>query len=558
MAKRSITFTYLVWTWGFFLLISCVVFVFATRQAERAVVVEAEQRARTTLGFVRYLLRQRAPFAGPESLAATVDELGEHMGFRLTYIVGGRVLADSAVKPADVAEMENHGDRPEVRQALASGYGQDERQSHTLGRDMLYVAGTFAGAAGAPAGVVRLALPFSALRQELDRLRNVLLAVLGLVFVAGGLVAYGLARGMSGSLREISGVVAAIGQGEFDRRIHIVPARDFIPLAEAVNVLAERVGAHVREIEERRRRQEAILDGMAEGVAILDAQGRMLAVNRALVAMFPECDVLVGKTPIEAGMSLDIERWLTGAMPGPGGAGCSGRFALPGGRLAEVSVVPVAGAGEAGASRVVTFHDITEAAAMDGIFRDFVIDASHRLRTPLTKVRGYAETARDMTAGDPQAAASALDVIVRGAEEMQGVIDDLLAAARDRFSAAATSAPATDALAVLRQAMVAAGSLLRARGVTVRLVSFPEGAIPVPVGHALLTRVFGAILSHIPEGAAVAVSVTEDATGVAVCFEGPTAPGAVLSDAEAAAFGGSIGEDGAGRLVRIPRASCAI
>jgi len=557
MAKRSITFTYLVWTWGFFLLVSSVVFVFATRQAERAVVVEAEQRARSSLDFVRYLLRERAPFANAEALAATVDALGEHMGFRLTYIVDGRVLADSAVKPADVAEMENHADRPEVRQALASGYGQDERQSHTLGRDMLYVAGTFTGAAGAPAGVVRLALPFSDLRQELGRLRHVLLAVLALVFAAGGLVAYGLARGMAGSLREISGVVAAIGQGEFDRRIHIVPARDFAPLAEAVNILAERVGSHVREIEERRRRQEAILDGMAEGVAILDAQGRMVAVNRALVAMFPQCADLVGKTPIEAGMSLDIERWLTGEIPGPG-SGVAGRFALPGGRLAEVSVVPVAGTGEAGATRVVTFHDITEAASMDGIFRNFVIDASHRLRTPLTKVQGYAETARDLAATDPVAAAAALEVIGRGAAEMRGVIDDLLAAARNRFAAAATSAPATDALAVLRQALVAAGSLLRARGVTVRLVTFPEGPIPVPVGHEVLAHVLAAMLSHIPESAAVAVSVTEDAAGVEIRFEGPTSPGPVLSDAEVAAFGGSIGEDGAGRLVRIPRASCAI
>ena len=121
--------------------------------------------------------------------------------------------------------------------------------------------------------------------------------------------------------------------------------------------------------------------------------------------------------------------------------------------------------------------------AMDGIFRNFVIDASHRLRTPLTKVQGYAETARDLAATDPVAAAAALEVIGRGAAEMRGVIDDLLAAARNRFAAAATSAPATDALAVLRQALVAAGSLLRARGVTVRLVTFPEGPIPVPVGH---------------------------------------------------------------------------
>lgn len=555
MAKRSITFTYLVWTWGFFLLVSSVVFVFATHQAEQAVVAEAEDRARGSLDFVRYLLRERAPYADTKALIDTVDALGVHMGFRLTYIVDGRVLADSEVRAVDVAEMEDHGTRPEVLQALAKGFGQDARQSHTLGRDMLYVAGTISGLAGAPDGVVRLALPFSALRQELGRLRKVLLAVLALIFAAGGLFAYGLARGMAGSLREISGVVAAVGQGEYDRRIHIVPAKDFAPLAEAVNILAERVGSHVREIEERRRRQEAILDGMAEGLAILDAKGHILAVNRALTAMFAQGDNLVGKTPIEVGMSLDIERWLTGELPGTGGAG---RFALPGGRLAEVSVVPVAGATGDGATRVATFHDITEAAAMDGIFRDFVIDASHRLRTPLTKVQGYAETARELAPTDPVGAVGALDVILRGAGEMRAVIDDLLSAARDRFAAATAGALTTDALAALRQSLVASGTLLRARGVTIRLMSFPDGAVPVPAGHEVLAKVFSAILAHIPENAAVAVSVAEDATGVEIRFEGPTASGTVLSEAELAAFGGSIHEDADGRLVRIPRASCAI
>jgi two-component system, OmpR family, phosphate regulon sensor histidine kinase PhoR len=430
MAKRSITVTSLLWTWGFFLLVLTGVFIFATRQVERSVVAEAEVRARIAVGLVEYLLSQGDVTGKGHTLAQSVDALGQHLGFRLTYIVDGQVLADSEVGASGVSDMENHADRPEIRAALATGYGQDARHSHTLGRDMLYVAKRFAGVPGVPAGVVRLALPFSDLGGELGRLRSTLLAVLALVFLAGGAVAYGLARSMAGSLREISGVVTAIGEGGFDRRIHIVPAKDFMPLAEAINALAERVGAHVREIEERRKRQTAILDGMAEGVAILDARGRMLAVNRALGTMFPQAGALTGKTPIEAGMSLDIDRYLAG---GQAVSGHNGRFELPGGRVAEVTVVPVIGTG---GTQVATFHDITEAAAMERIFREFVIDASHRLRTPLTKIRGFAETARDLCATNPGEAVSALSVVIRGADDIKNVIDDLLGAARERYAKA--------------------------------------------------------------------------------------------------------------------------
>jgi two-component system phosphate regulon sensor histidine kinase PhoR len=241
---------------------------------------------------------------------------------------------------------------------------------------------------------------------------------------------------VAGSLREISKVVVAIGQGGYDKRIHIVPARDFRPLAEAINALAERVGAHVREIEERRKRQTAILDGMAEGVAILDARGRMLAVNRALGQLFPQAGELTGKTPIEAGMSLAIDRYLAAGGLSREGPAQAGRFDLPQGRVVEVTVVPVVGTG---GTQVATFHDVTEAAAMERIFREFVIDASHRLRTPLTKVRGFAETARDQCATDPSGAVSSLDVVIRGADAIKDVIDDLLAAARDRYAQAASS-----------------------------------------------------------------------------------------------------------------------
>ena len=88
-------------------------------------------------------------------------------------------------------------------------------------------------------------------------------------------------------------------------------------------------------------------------------------------------------------MSLDIERWLTGEIPGPG-SGVAGRFALPGGRLAEVSVVPVAGTGEAGATRVVTFHDITEAASMPPYLKAVTTGAyvAPLLATALSRLAG--------------------------------------------------------------------------------------------------------------------------------------------------------------------------
>lgn len=560
MAKRSITLTYLIWTWVFFLLVLSLVFVFATKQAEHAVRGEAEERARGSLDLVRYLLEQQAPFSSEDALADWVDKLGSHLGFRLTYIVSGRVVADSMVGSTGVPDMENHADRPEVREALAGKFGQDIRRSHTLGRDMLYVATAFSGTQGAPAGILRLALPVSALQSELSHIRNTLLAVLALVFAAGGVIAFGLARGMTKTIRDISGVVAAIGNGHYESRIHIVPTRDFTPLAEAINHLAERIGSHVREIDERRQRQEAILNGMAEGLAILDGNGRIQAVNRSLANMFPKVPNLTDKTPLEAGMPLCLERSLADAPPEDEGATPIGRYELASGRVVEVTAVPLAGPkGTPPGGLIATFHDVTEVATLDRIFRDFVVDASHNLRTPLTKVRGYAETARDMLVPDEHGvidatgAPAALDTVIRAADTMKTVIDDLLAGARDRFAAVKAAAPATDALAAFRQALTASTALLKAKGVTARLVAAPEGSLLVRANYESLVRIFSALLAQTPDAVTLAITVTSEENDLEFRFQGPASLGLELPVNELAGGEGAIFLDGATRVVRLHR-----
>lgn len=556
MANRSIRLHFLLWTWGFFLLVLSGVFFFALGRADRAVLVEAEDRAKVSLDLVGFLLA-REPGLGTEAgLAAFADVLGPHLGFRLTYIVDGRVVADSAVRAEGVAEMEDHGHRPEVLAALRDGFGQDVRRSHTLGRDMVYVARAYPGGNGVPAGILRLALPVSALGGELARFRNALLAVLALVFVAGGVAAYGLARSMSRSLAEIAAVVVAVGRGQYDKRIHIVPARDFAPLAGAINRLAERIGEHVREIEERRRRQEAIFESMAEGVAILDGDGRIAAGNRALRTMFPRLGERFGRSPVEVGMPLCVERALADFDPHAGPAQRIGRFELESGRIVEVTVAMLAGEA-AQATRVVTFHDVTESASMDRIFRDFVIDASHNLRTPLTKVRGFAETAQDLlpsvAPGQPEAAdpARPLAAVIRAADAMKAIIDDLLTAARERF-AAARAATGSDAYGALKQAMLLSAPLLEAKGVTVRIGEAPEGPWPVRAEHEAMVRAFRAILTQTPDAVTVEVNALRKNGWLEVRFAGPANLDLTLPVDDLAPDHGEALLDGATRVIRLP------
>jgi two-component system phosphate regulon sensor histidine kinase PhoR len=75
------------------------------------------------------------------------------------------------------------------------------------------------------------------------------------------------------------------------------------------------------------------------------------------------------------------------------------------------------------------FVDVTELRRLEAVRRDFVANASHELRSPLTTVRAAAETL-EAVKGDPQAAGRFINLIYRNAERLENIIDDMLELSR--------------------------------------------------------------------------------------------------------------------------------
>src|SRR5262245_48815031 len=101
-------------------------------------------------------------------------------GARITLVAeDGRVLVDSS---EDLKRMENHAERPEIREALAGGEGRAVRHSVTLDRDFVYLALRYQPPRGSPA-VIRLALPVERLDQALSGFRRRLWSVFLLILV---------------------------------------------------------------------------------------------------------------------------------------------------------------------------------------------------------------------------------------------------------------------------------------------------------------------------------------------------------------------------------------
>jgi two-component system phosphate regulon sensor histidine kinase PhoR len=327
------------------------------------------------------------------------------------------------------------------------------------------------------------------------------------------------------------GTAEAIGAGDYSQRVRFYPGKEFMPLAESINEMAKRIESHIQTITEQKEQLEAILNGMSEGVMVLDSRGTIQTVNHALTGTLPGAREFVGRRPLEVILSADLQKACDELLSGTAADKGSRNLEItPGlGRVFAVNVVRFQhqAGGEVGA--IVVFHDISELKRLEKVRQDFVANVSHELRTPLTSIRGYAETLLAQPAADSGPGASFLQIILKNAMHMSKMVDDLLQLARLDSRRQSESYGPVDAAEALSAAWKVCGPQGSAKNVRLENL-LPEDGVRVKANLDELGQVFRNLLENAvrysPPGSLIIVSVRRDkdtATFV-VTDDGPGVP----------------------------------
>jgi len=359
------------------------------------------------------------------ALDEEADRLGTFVEGRVTLIADdGRVVADSTQDGAQLAALENHRDRPEVLAARAAGRGVATRYSTTLGTNLLYVA---VRTSHPEVAFVRLALPLTAIDEELAAIRRLTLLSL-LVAVAVALVASWISSAaMSQRVRAIADVAQRYSEGDFTHAAGDFGSDELGTVARALDRSVQELGRRLGELTRDRARMQAILSGMVEGVLVVDRQGKLQLVNQAAQGMLKVDDSAIGRPYVEVIRHPDIAMPLATALRGEDVDTRELLLARDLARTFLARAAPVTADGGGGA--VLVLHDITDLRRADQIRRDFVANVSHELRTPLTAVRGYVEALLDGP-GDEENRRRFLEIIARQSGRMERLVKDLLRLAR--------------------------------------------------------------------------------------------------------------------------------
>ena len=394
-------------------------------ESERDLHVRGELVARDVTGLL-------APDQGA-ALQSVVTEIGGAAATRVTVIdPSGVVLADSDV--ADPATLENHADRPEVRQALAGNVGRAIHFSETLGVDMMYVASPLKDDDGTVRAVVRTAVPLTSVNEALRTTYRHIVEIAVAVALVAALIGLVVSRRISRQMRELERGAERFAAGDLGHKLQVPAVEEFGAVAESLNRMASQLDETIRTITAQRNERDALLTSMVEGLLAVDPAERVITLNEAAA-------VLLGVSPAEAeGSPLHevvrnpgLQRFVTDTLASD--VPTEGEIMLKSNdpqatRYLQAHGSPLRGREGEALGAVVVLNEVTRMRRLETVRRDFVANVSHELRTPVTSIKGFAETLLDGAIDDRREAERFLGIIVSQADRLNAIVEDLLAVSR--------------------------------------------------------------------------------------------------------------------------------
>ncbi len=281
-----------------------------------------------------------------------------------------------------------------------------------------------------PRGTFYLVAPLGRLKRALVLLGCSFFAVLFLACGLGVLAVSRFWRLARHLVEETAACAARLFQGEaepgaFPWDEEVFPMGR--ALAEAASVLRKKM----KELEESKHRLEVLLAHMNSGVILVDRHGRVGLVNPAAEFFLGirGADV-TGKTHVEAVKNYQLSSLIADVLASGEPRDAEVSLIFPRERILQVHSAPIPGKGREVRGVVVVFHDISEIRRLERLRAEFVANVSHELKTPVTTLKGFAETLLQGALYNYRAAEEFVQIIHEEAERLSRLVCDLLELSR--------------------------------------------------------------------------------------------------------------------------------
>ena len=416
-------------------------------------------------------------------LRSFVITSGRASGTRITVIMpDGKVVADTNEDPE---VMDNHRQRPEIDTAFSGIPGQSLRFSNTLGQRMLYSAiPLYQTAAAATAGsgqgvvaVLRMSMPVTAIDSALSDIRIKIAGGAVIAIVGAFIMTFLVSRNISRPLEEMTRGAEQYARGDFSQRMLLTQkktaSKEIASLATAMDRMAGQLDEKIKTIINQHNQLETVFSSMVEAVIAVDLEERIISINQAAAQMFGvERQGAQGRLIQEVIRNVALHQQIERILEK--GESFEDEIILnsqPSNTYLQTHVVSLYGGDSRTIGALVVLNDVTRLRRLERMRSDFVANVSHELRTPITSIRGYVETLLDGALDEREDALKFLEIVLRQSEQLEEIIDDLLALSRIEKEAkqSGVAAELQDLRPVLEEAVETCRYKAEERGVSLEL-----------------------------------------------------------------------------------------
>ncbi|WP_270993694.1 two-component system histidine kinase PnpS [Listeria seeligeri] len=403
----------------------------------------------------------------------TLDPLSDEIDARITVIDSqGDVVADTKKEPEN---LDNHMNRPEVADILEKGenVGISIRESDSLGYSMLYVAVPVKHQ-NKTDGVLRISISLESVDTAVAKLWGNLALIFGIALIIIAGISVFIARKITKPVREIIEVSTDLANHKYDSRIHGKVSGELQDLSISVNMLAESLETQMFEIKQNEQRLNAIVQNLVSGVMLINADKQVIMTNRTMYQILGETEI-TGKPFYEVIKSFALSQLIDATFETKTMQQKEIILYFPREMILDASVSPILAEDGEITGIILLLHDITQIRHLENVRSEFVTNVSHELKTPVTALKGFAETLLDGAMYDEALLKKFLTIIKEESDRLHRLIMDILALSRIEQNPVTENVGTVDVDDVIDQSVRTIFELATEKNIQ---VSAPEKTIP--------------------------------------------------------------------------------
>ena len=341
-----------------------------------------------------------------------VNDIGKQLKVRLTIIGSdGVVLIDSR---SDAKKMDNHLTRPEVLQARDNKIGFGTRFSYTTNAEMLYVANRLENN-GKTIGYIRTSYFLTHINELFNKLiietLTVIFILILLVFVAIYFITYSISK----PLKQITSAFESVAAGNFGLKLQIKRKDEINKLVESFNKMSEKLGLYFAEIQRQNIELKQLFNSIPDSIFLLNLKNEVILAN---ITFYKNFSISKDNPNIDnSNLPPELINKIKDVTNSNKFEALEFSF---NGKIYSATVNYI----ELNNEILVVISDITEIKRIEQIKKDFVINVSHELKTPLTAIKGFIETLEEEITNEEHL--HYIQIIRRHTDRLITIVKDLL------------------------------------------------------------------------------------------------------------------------------------